>query len=162
MLTFTKEGDESMNIIIILFLISSIIIIKCLKKLNMLVALRIYLISSFIILLLYSIISEEIVISSLSKLIIPNIIYEFLYSGLNNNNYVFAYIAVLSFITVVQIIVSIFIIEKKILSSKYKVTVEIKNDEINYGRKLFLHEERAQEKNIHLNKVYIDLCRMIN
>lgn len=152
-----------MNIIILLFLISSIIIVLCLKKLNMIIAGNIYVFCSFIIFLLYSLLNDSLFISSLPKLLMSKEIYNFVYSSLNNRNYVFTYIAILSFITVVQVIIAFILLQKKILSSKY--VFESKNNSNNntsYNRNIQIYKEEVEEKTISLNKVHISLCKMLN
>ena len=151
-----------MNIIILLFVISSIIIFICLKKLSMLIAGKIYVLCAYVVLLLYSFITDSIIISNIIKLFIPTHIYDYIYSALNNNDYVFTYIAILSFITIVQVLISYFILQKRILSSDFKLSSERIIFEDYSNKKTLLKKEKVKEKNIHLNKVYIDLCRMMN
>ncbi len=151
-----------MNIIILLFVLSSIVIILCLKKIKMIIAGNLYGLCAFIMLLLYSIITDNTFFASISKSLIPSKIYDFIYFGLNNKNYVFSYIAILSFVTVVQVIITIFIIEKKLLSRKQNIIVENKKNEISYKIKSYTFKEEVVEKNIKLNKIYIGLCRMMN
>ncbi len=151
-----------MNIIILLFIISSIIIFICLKKLSMLIAGKIYVLCAYVVLLLYSFITDSIIISNIIKLFIPTHIYDYIYSALNNNDYVFTYIAILSFITIVQVLISYFILQKRILSSDFKLSSERIKVEVYSNEKSLLKKEKVNKKNIHLNKVYIDLCRMMN
>lgn len=152
-----------MNIIILLFLISSIIIVLCLKKLNMIIAGNIYVFSSFIIFLLYSLLNDSLFISSLPKLLMSKEIYNFVYSSLNNRNYVFTYIAILSFITVVQVIIAFILLQKKILSSKYVFeSKNNSNNNISYNGNIQIYKEEVEEKTISLNKVHISLCKMLN
>ena len=151
-----------MNIIILLFVLSSIVIILCLEKIKMIIAGNLYGLCALIMLLLYSIITDNVFIASISKSLIPSKIYDFIYFGLNNKNYVFSYIAILSFVTVVQVIITIFIIEKKLLSSKRTIVIESKISINNYKSKSYIFKEEVQEKKLSFNRVYIGLCRMIN
>ena len=151
-----------MNIIIILFIITSIIIAMCLKKLNMIVASNLYLLISIIILLINLYTSDSEVIRSIIKVCMPYSLSDYIYFALNDNNCAFSYLVVLTFITIIQVVISIIIIEKRLLSSKHKESYESTSIETNNNKKILIHKEKVEDNHLSLNKVYKNLCKMLN
>ncbi len=96
-----------MNIIIILFLISGIINILYINKLKMYTAKKLYSFTLFIMLLLFSFISDSLIIRFIIKLFTPFSVYKFVSSALNNNDYVFTFLLIVSIVIIINIIVLI-------------------------------------------------------
>ncbi len=149
-----------MNITIILFLITGIIIYICLNKTNMMIASKLYMFSLLTILFIFAFITDIILISNIIKLIVSSYVYDFIHYALNNNSYVLSFIIIISIVTAVQIVISLSIIDNKILLFKYKNRNE--NKFIEYKQEKILFVTKESENNLSLDKVFINYCRMIN
>ena len=148
-----------MTIIVFTYLISSIVIYTYLNKLNTNLVRKIYGITIFTILFIFSFISNNSILVSISKAISTNYIYEYVHSALNNSDYIYSYLVIVSVITTIQIAVSISI-KAQLISFKYQKGSSIVF--VNHKGTKYEIETKEEDKKLFLNKVYIGLCKMLN
>ena len=149
-----------MNILIVLFILTGITNIIYLSNKKMHFAKNVYILSLLIMVILFCFISDNVVVKFIINTLIPSSIYDFVNSALNTLEYVSTYLLLLLFVTEIQILCSLYIINYKLIIIKYKL---LKNDcHTTKQRKNIFNILKEEESTLYLNKVYIDLCKMLN
>ncbi len=144
-----------MNIFIILFIILGIINIFYKKIVKMNITKSICLITLYII-LLCSFELDNLIVRFISKLFIGFSVYELSNIALDNNEYTLLFLLILSTVAIINIVLSLIILNKNYQLYNFK---KIDDRKTVFNKKtIILFNENIYE----LNKIYIDLCKMLN
>ena len=150
-----------MSIMIPFFIISTVILSGYLKKRKMFVANKFYLFTFAIILFIFPFISNNRTLITIMKIILSNDNYVFINLALSNVGYIFTYVVIISFVTLLQVCISIILLEKRIRNIKLSNTNNIEYNETKEIEE-FKETKKETKLNLNLNKVFIDYCRMMN
>lgn len=150
-----------MNILFFLFVTTAIFIILYIDKIEMYFAKRAYIFTLFVIILLFSFISDSVIVKYFTNTFMPIYVYQNIHSALDNTEYVYSFLIIIVISTAMQLFSLLFILDNFKIRHYIKIH---KKDEDFYKQNsiVFTDNNSKQENSLLLNKVYLGLCKMIN
>ena len=151
-----------MNIMLMFFIISSIILSIQLKKSKMYIANSFYIFSFVILLCIISIGTNNVFINRIIELIISKQKYELIHNGVSNVDYIFSYLFILVVMITLQVYLSFIMIKREKNNNDNKKTERKEYKEKNKQILKQSCNKNKVDNNLSLDRVFIDYGKMIN